>query len=118
MWTCSREGAVSTSVDPRYFKIDPFSFNSTQSYTLQVVVIDRLGLNNTATTKIVVGQSPLVAAIDGGDRIVGVSEPLTLDASPSADPDAPDDASGLIFAGAARSATSRRRTRAASAQGT
>ena len=97
-WTCSREDAVSTSVDPRYFKIDPFGFNSTQSYQLQVVVTDRLGLNNTATTKIVVGQSPLVAAIDGGDRIVGVSEGLTLDASPSADPDAPDDASGLLFA--------------------
>ena len=98
MWTCSRDDAFSTSVDPRYFKIDPFSFNSTQSYSLQVVVVDRRGLNNTATTKIVVGQSPLVAAIDGGDRIVGISEPLTLDASPSADPDAPDDSSGLIFA--------------------
>ena len=97
-WTCSREDAVSTSVDPRYFKIDPFGFNSTQSYSLQVVVTDRLGLNNTATTKIEVGQSPLVAAIDGGDRIVGVSEGLTLDASPSADPDAPNDASGLLFA--------------------
>ena len=35
-WTCSREDAVSTSVDPRYFKIDPFGFNSTQSYSLQV----------------------------------------------------------------------------------
>ena len=97
-WTCSREAAISTSVDPRFFKIDPFTFNSTQSYELQVVVTDRLGLNNTATTQIVVGQSSLVAAIDGGDRIVGVSEALVLDASPSADPDEPDDASGLIFA--------------------
>ena len=96
-WTCSREDAVSTSVDPRYFKIDPFGFNSTQSYSLQVVVTDRLGLNNTATTKIVVGQSSLIAAIDGGDRVVGVSEALVLDASPSADPDEPDDASGLVF---------------------
>ena len=37
-----------------------------------------------------VGTSPLVAAIDGGDRTVGVSEPLTLDASASYDPDVPD----------------------------
>ena len=36
-----------------------------------------------------VGTSPLVAAIDGGDRTVGVSEPLTLDASASYDPDVP-----------------------------
>ena len=97
VWTCSREAAVSTSVDPRFFKIDPFGFNSTQSYELQVAVVDPRGLNNTATTKIVVGQSPLVAAIDGGDRIVGVSEALVLDASPSSDPDAPDDASGILF---------------------
>ena len=99
MWSCSHAGAVSTSVDPRFFKIDPFTFNSTQSYSLQVVVVDRFGLNNTATTKIAVGQSPLVAAIDGGDRIVGISEEdFTLDASPSADPDEPHDSSGLIFA--------------------
>ena len=98
VWTCSHEGAVSTSVDPRYFKISPFSFNSTHSYTLEVVVIDRNGLNNSATTTIVVGQSALVAAIDGGDRIVGISEPLTLDAGPSADPDEPySSSSGLIF---------------------
>ena len=97
VWTCSREGAVSTSVDPRYFKLDPFSLNSSSSYTLEVTVIDKRSLNNTATTKIVVDQSALVAAIDGGDRIVGISEPLILDASPSMDPDAPDDASGLFF---------------------
>ena len=98
LWTCSRSDAVSTSVDPRYFKIDPFSFNSTQRYTLEVVVIDRVGLNNTAMTEIVVGQSALVAAIDGGDRIVGISEPLVMDANPSADPDEPDSSYGLIFA--------------------
>ena len=97
VWTCSREDAVSTSVDPRFFKVDPFSFNSTQQYTLRVVVIDRLGLNNTAMTKIVVGQSALHAAIDGGDRIVGISEPLVMDATPSGDPDEPDSSHGLIF---------------------
>ena len=97
VWKCSREDAVSTSVDPRYFKVDPFSFNSSQSYALEVVVIDRLGLNNSATTTIVVGQSALVAAIEGGDRIVGISKPLVIDATPSLDPDDPDDSSGLIF---------------------
>ena len=36
VWSCSRDGAVSMSVDPRYFKLDPFSLNATQSYSLQV----------------------------------------------------------------------------------
>jgi hypothetical protein len=97
IWSCSRDDAVSTSVDPRFFKLDPFTFNATQIYSLQVVVIDDLGLNNSAATKIVVGQSELVAAIEGGDRIVGVSEPLVLDATPSADPDYRGGSAGLLF---------------------
>ena len=63
-----------------------------------MTVVDKSGLNNSAAVTVNVGQSALVAAIDGGDRIVGVSEGLTLDASPSTDPDAPNDASGLLFA--------------------
>ena len=52
------------------------------------------GFNNSASILVVVGTSDLVAAIDGGDRKVGVSEPLVLDASPSYDPDDPS-GSGL-----------------------
>ena len=45
-------------------------------------------------------QSAIVAAIDGGDRLAGLSDTLTLDASGSRDPDLADatgDAAGLAF---------------------
>ena len=65
---------------------------------LGVTVIDKLGLNNSAAVVVVVGQSALVAAIDGGDRNVGVSETLTLNAGASYDPDVPGGAAtGLLF---------------------
>ena len=56
---------------------------------LGVTVIDKLGLNNSAAVVVVVGQSALVAAIDGGDRNIGASETLTLNAGASYDPDVP-----------------------------
>ena len=65
---------------------------------LGVTVIDKLGLNNSAAVNIIVGQSALRAAIDGGDRNVGVSETLTLNAGTSNDPDMPDGgATDLLF---------------------
>ena len=42
VWTCSREAAVSTSVDPRYFKIAPFGFNSTQVVAAASLSLHRL----------------------------------------------------------------------------
>ena len=117
----SRAELVSSSVDPRYFKLPAFSLNSTQvnaapflvsvsttdlapfafpsanqSYDLQVVVIDAFGLRNAATVELQVGQSELIAVIDGGSRSIGVSENLTLDASSSYDPDI-GSSSGIHF---------------------
>ena len=77
----------------------PASAAPAKSYTLGVTVVDKSGLNNSAAVTVNVGQSALVAAIDGGDRNVGVSEVLTLDAGATYDPDVPDGAStGLLFA--------------------
>ena len=85
-WTCAG-GASSFSVDPRYFKVSAFTFNASTEYDVTAVVTDAMGRNNTASTVVVVGLSPLVATIDGGDRNLGYTETLTLDASPSLDPD-------------------------------
>ena len=83
-------GAAVTSVDPRFFKANPFTFQAQQTYEVNVLVADVFGYNNSAEVLVVVGTSALVAAIDGGDRKVGVSEPLILDASFSYDPDVPE----------------------------
>ena len=88
-WECSLAGLQSTSVDPRFFKAAPFTFQAQRTYEVNVLVADVFGFNNSASVLVVVGTSDLVAAVDGGDRKVGVSEPLILDASPSYDPDDP-----------------------------
>jgi len=97
LFSCSSDWAYSSSVDPRYFKLPPFSLNASQMYGLGVTVTDANGYNNSAVVTIDVGLSDLVAAIDGGDRNLGSTDTLTLDASPSNDPDAPGDLTGLGF---------------------
>ena len=87
IWECSLAGLQSTSVDPRFFKASAYTFEPNRHYLVSVLVVDNFGYNNTAEVVVQVGTSDLVAAIDGGDRTVGVSEPLTLDASASYDPD-------------------------------
>lgn len=74
VWRCSYAAAASTSVDPRYFKLPSFALNATQSYVVGVVVVDALGANNSAEVAVVVGSSALVATVEGGDRIIGISE--------------------------------------------
>ena len=102
-WSCSFAAAASTSVDPRYFKLDPFTLNASSSYEVSVNVTDKSGLSNVARTTVHVGASALVAAIDGGDRRVGLSESLSLDASASYDPDRPE-ARGLLYSWSCRDA--------------
>ena len=50
-------------------------------------MIDASGQNNSASVTIAVGKSTLVALIDGGDRTVGATSALVLDATESYDPD-------------------------------
>ena len=61
-------------------------------------MVDVSGYNNSASIKILVGMSDLVAAIDGGDRNNAIGSTLALDASPSFDPDSPETSNGLLFA--------------------
>ena len=99
LWECSYPGVTSTMVDidPRYFRLPGFTLNASTNFEVNVWVFDKRGNNNTALVQVHVGQSDLVASIDGGDRNVGVSETLTLDASASYDPDAIG-AAGLAYA--------------------
>ena len=60
-------------------------------------MVDVNGYNNSVSTKVLVGTSDLVAAIDGGDRNAPTGSTITLDASPSFDPDSPDTSSSLLF---------------------
>ena len=94
VWECSLAGLSSTSVDPRYFKASAYTFTANRDYLVSVLVVDNFGYNNTAEVVVQVGTSDLVAAIDGGDRTVGISDTLTLDASFSYDPDVGNDDGG------------------------
>ena len=96
VWECSYLGAVSTAVDPRYFKLPAYTLNASQTYDLAVTVTDKAGYSNYQSTELVVGQSDLVAIIDGGDRIVGMGDALYLDGTSSYDPDT-GDSTGLTF---------------------
>ena len=88
VWTSESFGRlVSESRDPRFFKLGAYALNSTISYAFSVVVVDAFGQNNSASVTIAVGESSLVAAIDGGNRIVSVVDDVALDASASLDPD-------------------------------
>ena len=49
---CSFAAAASTSVDPRYFKLDPFTLNASSSYEVSVNVTDKSGLSNVARTTV------------------------------------------------------------------
>ena len=66
VWTSESFGRlVSESRDPRFFKLGAYALNSTISYAFSVVVVDAFHQNNSASVTIAVGESSLVAAIDG-----------------------------------------------------
>jgi len=77
------------SPDPKVMVVAPNSLRSGKKYTFQVTVAMAYNpmLNNTAIVHVVVKRQPLMCIISGGNRQVGTKQDLTLDASPSFDPD-------------------------------
>ena len=78
----------SVSVDPRFFKLPALTLNASTTYEIQAMVVQTaLNLNSTALVTLAVGASPLIALIDGSERVVGTSLDLELDATASYSPD-------------------------------
>ena len=89
-WTQLAEGDefVNVAADERYFQLDPFSLDSGTTYVARAEATDtKYDLSNTADVYITVGVGNVVAAIEGGDRVVSVQDELQLDASSSFDED-------------------------------
>lgn len=90
---------VSSSLDPRFFNLPPYTLGILTSYIVQV----KVSLSSspykflaTAGVAVVVGQSGVRASISGGSiRTVGVSDLVTVDASKSLDLDYP--ATGVLI---------------------
>ena len=79
-WECGEAGPE--------FKLDPFSLDSGTTYVARVEATDtKYDLSNTADVYLAVGVGSVVAAIEGGDRVVSVQDELQLDASSSFDED-------------------------------
>jgi hypothetical protein len=87
-WTESSGAVVSTSLDPRYFRAEADTLVIGRTYSLIVTVADDLGGRTTASATVYVESAPLVMRVAGGDRAIGASTALVLDASSSYDPDA------------------------------
>ena len=77
------------SPDPRSFHFKERVLRPGYSYQIKVkaAMITDPRLYNTALTMVRVGVSPLVAAISGGNRVVGVDALLVMTAADSYDPD-------------------------------
>ena len=82
----------SVSLDPRFFKLAPYSFKSSTVYTIVVTVsVETNRYTYTDNVLLTISQSGVVANIDGGNqRTVSVSQEVFLDASNSQDIDYPD----------------------------
>ncbi|GMI33160.1 hypothetical protein TrRE_jg4887, partial [Triparma retinervis] len=80
--------APSTSVDKRYFKLDPYTLAPSSSYRVEVTATDSVGLKASASVVVNVGVSELVAVIDGGSKVVSPKTTgVKLSAASSFDPD-------------------------------
>jgi len=90
-WTRLAEGDefANVAADERYFQLDPFSLDSGTTYVARAEATDTYwgDLSNTADVYLAVGVGSVVAAIEGGDRVVSVQDELQLDASSSFDED-------------------------------
>jgi hypothetical protein len=93
-WTSSVASLRSSSADPRYFRIAANTLTVGATYNLSVNVSDNRGNWNSARAAMTVIASPLVLRLAGGDRTLGGSQSLSLDASGSSDPDDPSAGAG------------------------
>ena len=101
-----RPDITSTSLDPRVFKLDPFTLKSPATYIIQVSATGYSATNINPpvgfyNVMIIVGMSGITASIKGGaSQSVSVSDSIVLDASDSFDQDAVggnDDSGALSF---------------------
>jgi hypothetical protein len=77
----------SSSADRRFFRVEANRLTPGVTYVLNVTVRDDLGGIASSSSTVTVLASPLAVRIAGGDRVVGGSGPVMLDASLSYDPD-------------------------------
>ncbi|KAJ8612816.1 hypothetical protein CTAYLR_002034 [Chrysophaeum taylorii] len=93
--------AVSTSDDPRRFKLDPYTLDTGSNYSLTFVAHDSvLDLNTSETILIEVVSSDVEAIISGGDKMVTTAAAVNISAAESRDPDVSGltgEAAGLRF---------------------
>jgi len=76
----------SKSSDPKNFKLSPYSLESGQTYSVQVLVNSTTGLSNSDSVQVHVRRAPLHAIIVGGAyRTVSAVQGIILDASSSHD---------------------------------
>ena len=81
-------GLASTSKDPRYFKLPPYSLDAASAYVLAATAADATaGTNVTSTVELAVGRAAVVAIVLGGDRVLPLAGAVELDASESYDED-------------------------------
>lgn len=67
-----------------------FSFTADRRYAFRCTVTNGGGRNNSVVVALNIVSKPITANIIGGNRNVRVNLPLTLNASISRDPDAPE----------------------------
>ncbi|CAE7710539.1 unnamed protein product, partial [Symbiodinium microadriaticum] len=90
---------ASTSVNPRMFKLKPFSLIVNKFYYAKITVLHTVSKQaSSATATVFVEQSDIIASISGGsERGIKLGESLTVDASASFDADTGSH-EGLSFA--------------------
>jgi len=92
---------VSTSLDPHYFKLDPYTLDAASMYTVSLSVSVQSGskvYRSYASGVIQVGRSGVSAVIKGSSfRTVISSNAVVLDASSSTDIDYPAETSTLAY---------------------
>ena len=90
-------GIAPFSSDPRHFRVAANKFVAGNTYSINTTVTDSAGNANTASATVTVKRSAIDVSISGGNRAVGASTALTLDASGSNDPDSDDGAQSISF---------------------
>ena len=94
IWECSLAASRARRSTRASSRRTQHTFEPNRHYLVSVLVVDNFGYNNTAEVVVQVGTSDLVAAIDGGDRTVGISDSSRSTRSFSYDPDVGNDDGG------------------------
>ncbi|KAE9033449.1 hypothetical protein PR002_g8666 [Phytophthora rubi] len=90
----------STSPNARILKLPAATLTVGVNYVFRlfVAMASNAKVNNTADVQIAVARTDLTPLISAGNRSVGVEQDLVLDASPSADPDDPQNTVPMQYA--------------------